>query len=250
MTAAPTPRIRVPVPPWGRALIAVVLVLEASGWATRVGHAPRWISHPLSMELPWSLPRMTVAAVFLVAAAAACVGVVRFPHRRAWWSTIAVVAALIAVVKGGGTVHRAALEAIDGYAHPVRALVVFGTTSVVGLCWLYWLSRDERRDRRRVLAWAALYASAAVGLSTISGAAESVLGHGSALVATAALAEEAAEGVAAVGFLLAVLLGVAPTLVLPADWRFRRPEDMESPTVSDLGLLGLSAVRPDPPGVR
>lgn len=227
-----------PVPGWAWRLGGLVVALEVLGWALRVGHAPRWLSRPLSMELPWSAPRLLIAAVFLAAAVAAGAGAVRLSGRRTWWSAVAAMAALIAVVKAGSTLHKAALEAVDGYAHPVRALLVFGTAAVLGLCWLYWLSRDERRDRRRVLAWAGLYAFAAVALSTVSAAVEGALGHGSAVVATAALVEEATEGVAAVGFLLAVLLGVAPRLVLPADWPFRRPEDAGSPVARDLSQPG------------
>lgn len=220
---------RPPVPRWAWRLGGVVVGLEIVGFLLRVLHAPRWISRPLSMELPFSAPRLLIAAVFVAVAVAALSGAARLRGRRTWWTAIAGVAALVALVKAGSVVHKVVLEAIDGYAHPVRTLLLSGSVAAAGIAWLWWLSRDDRRDRRRVLTWFALYAGASVGLSTVSGVVESALGHGHPLTAAAALVEESTEGIAAVGLLLAVLLGVAPKLVLPAGWSFRRQDDEGSP---------------------
>jgi hypothetical protein len=85
---------------------------------------------------------------------------------------------------------------------------------------LLLLSRSERRDRRRVIVVLAMYAGASVGLSAVSGAMPIA-----ALAAAATFVEETGEALAGVGFLLAVLAGVAPRLVLPAAWRLRRTAD-------------------------
>jgi hypothetical protein len=92
----------------------------------------------------------------------------------------------------------------------------------VGVLW--FLSRTERRDRRRVLGVLALYAVAAVGLSAISSVVSASDG-GSSWAATATFIEESGEALAGVAFLMAVLVGVAPRLVLPAEWALRREMD-------------------------
>ena len=58
----------------------------------------------------------------------------------------------------------------------------------------------------------ALYAGASVGLSAVSTVVPSGWG------ATATYLEESGEALAAVAFLMGVLVGVAPRLVLPAAW--------------------------------
>jgi hypothetical protein len=45
---------------------------------------------------------------------------------------------------------------------------------------------------------------------------------------TATFVEEAGEALAGVAFLMAVLVGVAPRLVLPASWALRRTADAEA----------------------
>ena len=45
------------------------------------------------------------------------------------------------------------------------------------------------------------------------------------LYITATFVEEAGEALAGVAFLVAVLVGVAPRLVLPPDWALRRADD-------------------------
>jgi hypothetical protein len=220
----------VPVPPWARWVAGLLVGAEVVGYLLRVLDAPRAISHPLSMELPWSLPRLLVATVFLMAAVAAGAGAVRLPRRRTWWTAIAALCALATAVKAGSTVHKALIGAIGGYAHPVRALAVTAAVAAVVLAGLYWLSREERRDRRRVLKWFAAYGFAAGGLTIPSALAEATWGHGSALTATFVLVEEGSEAVTALGVLVAVLVGVAPRLVFPADHPFRRADDVGGPT--------------------
>jgi hypothetical protein len=87
---------------------------------------------------------------------------------------------------------------------------------------LWFLSRGDRRDRRRVLGVLALYAFAAVGLSAVSGA----VPQNWAAVAT--YVEESGEALAGVAFLVAVVVGVAPRLVLPAEWVLRRELDAQT----------------------
>jgi hypothetical protein len=67
------------------------------------------------------------------------------------------------------------------------------------------------------------YAVAVVGLSAVSAWIGGVFGASSAAAAT--FVEEAGEGLAGVAFLLAVLVGVAPQLVLPRAWVLRRQAD-------------------------
>jgi cytochrome bd-type quinol oxidase subunit 2 len=223
--AATAARWRVPIPAWARFVAALLVGAELLGYGLRVLHAPSAISHPLSMELPFSLPRLLIATLFVLAAVAAATGAARLPRRRSWWTAVALLCALGAVVKGGSTVHKAVLEAVDGYAHPVRTLVGSAVVGAVVLAGLFWLSREERRDRRRVLRWLGAYGCAAGGLTVLSGMAEAVWGHGSALTATFVLVEESAEALTALGVLVAVLVGCAPRLVFAADRDLRRADD-------------------------
>jgi hypothetical protein len=124
-------------------------------------------------------------------------------------------------------VHVRALERLGVADDPVIATV--GSAAVVGvvLTLLWWLSRTERRDRRRVLTAFGVYAVASVGLSGVS----SLVGQTGAdefWRATATFVEESGEAGGAVAVLTAVLVGVAPRLVLPADWALRRRADAET----------------------
>jgi hypothetical protein len=220
-----TPRRAIPLPPLGIALAALAVALETSGFVSRLNGARGTTAQLLSMDAPFSLPRMFVAALFAAAAFAAVAGAGALPGRRAWWLAVGLVAGVIAAVKAGSTVHAEALtslsEAIGGSAAvAVSALVA---AVVVGALW--FLSRTERRDRRRVLSVLALYAVASVGLSAVSGAAGP---FGSQWVATATFIEESGEALAAVAFLMAVLAGVAPRVVLPAGWALRREVDAQT----------------------
>jgi hypothetical protein len=101
----------------------------------------------------------------------------------------------------------------------VRALLASALLAGAVLGWLGWLSRHERRDRRRVLSGLGLYAVAAVGLSSVSAVVGPPWGAGATFV------EESGEVLGAVAFLVAVLVGAAPRLVLPADRPLRRAAD-------------------------
>ena len=217
-TAAAPARRRVPVPRLALGLAALGLVLELTGWLTRVAGAPASIARPLAMDAPFSLARMYVTALFAAAALVAAAGAGRLPGRRTWWTSVAAIAGGIAVVKAAGTAHARFVAAVGG-GSSLQALAVSAALAggVVGGLW--WLSRHERRDRRRVLGCLGLYAGAAVGLSALSAAV------GPAWSATATLVEESGEALAGVGLLVAVLLGVAPRLVLPASWPLRRADD-------------------------
>jgi hypothetical protein len=230
LTASPVERAvrrrRIPVPPLAGGLLLAGVVLEAVGFVVRTsGHertAQLW-----SMDAPLAVPRMFVAALFALAALAAFAGAARGAGRRPWWVAVGVVALLIAEVKAGGTVHVRTVEALGLADQPLLAVVLSTVVAAVVLAAMWWLSRDERRDRRRVLIALGLYATAAVGLSGVT----SLLGTGGAgpyWMAASTFVEEAGEAAGAVAVLTAVLVGVAPRLVLPADWLLRRRADAET----------------------
>jgi hypothetical protein len=178
------------------------------------------------MDAAYSVPRTFVAVLFAVAAIAAVAGASRLPGRRGWWLGVGLVAGLIATVKAGSTVHVNVMDALTDAFGSVGALMVSATAAVAVIGALWFLSRTERRDRRRVLGVLGLYAGASVGLSAVSSVAASTF---SANVATAATyLEESGEALAGVAFLMAVLIGVAPRLVLPAEWAVRRAADAQT----------------------
>jgi hypothetical protein len=226
-------RRRIPVPPLAVGLLLTGVVLEAVGFVVRTsGHertARLW-----SMDAPLAIPRMYVTALFLVAALAAVAGAVRGTGRRPWWTAVAGVTLLIAEVKGGGTVHTEVLAQLGFRGHPLLATVA--STVVVGvvLAGLWWLSRTEQRDRRRMLIALGLYAAAAVGLSGVTSLIAAA-GGSAYWTAAATFVEETGEAFGAVAVLVAVLVGVAPRLVLPASWLLRRQADAE--TVDAPGAL-------------
>jgi hypothetical protein len=80
-----------------------------------------------------------------------------------------------------------------------------------------------------VLGTLGLYAVAAVGLSAVSGFVGAHSGS-FALTAAATYVEESGEALSGVAFFLAVLVGVAPRLVLPAAWPLRREDDAHTLT--------------------
>ena len=213
-------RRAVPVPPIGIALAALAVVLETAGYVTRLRGERGSLAQLVSMDAPLSLPRMFVTTMFAVAALAAVVAGGRIPGRRTWWTSVGVIAALIATVKGGGTVHVRAMSALRSAVGGTGALLVSVGLAAAVIGFLGFLSRAEQRDRRRVLGVLSLYAVASVGLSAVSSAAS-----GSFWTAAATYLEESGEALTAVAFLLAVLVGVAPRLVLPADWVLRRTAD-------------------------
>jgi len=230
LTAAPAERAvrrrRIPVPPVAAALLFTGVVLEAVGFVVRTsGHertAQLW-----SMDAPLAVPRMYVAALFALAALAAFAGALRGTGRRPWWVAVGVVALLIAEVKAGGTVHVRTLAALGLSSRPLLATTLSAALAGLVLAALWWLSRDEQRDRRRMLIAIGLYATAAVGLSGVT----SLIGKGGASpywMAASTFVEETGEAFGAVAVLTAVLVGVAPRLVLPAAWLLRRRADAET----------------------
>lgn len=228
--AAPAPVVRVrrrsiPLPPIGIALVGFALALELGGYFTRLSGASGPAAQLWSMDAPLSLPRMYVAALFGAAAVVALAAAGRLPERRAWWTAVGLVAAGIAVVKAGSTVHADAFHSLRDALSMGGAVAVsvLAAGVVIGALWLF--SRTERRDRLRVLSALALYAGASVGLSAVSSAVAGSYGGGSRWTAGATFLEETGEALGGVVFLIAVLAGVAPRLVLPATWPLRRTAD-------------------------
>jgi hypothetical protein len=219
-------RRAIPLPPIGIALAATAVALETSGYLLRLNGVTGRSAQLLSMDAPFALPRMFVALLFAAGALAAVAAAANIPGRRTWWLAIALVGSGIAAVKAGGTVHADAMRVLaDGLGSRAAVVVsVLVATAVVGALW--FLSRNERRDRRRVLGTLAGYAAASVGLSALSGSVPV------AWYVTATFVEESGEALAGVAFLIAVLVGVAPRLVLPAAWPLRRTADAHTLEVS------------------
>lgn len=238
-TEAPARRVRrraIPLPPVGIALVAVAVALETAGYLSRLtgdtgGSAQLW-----SMDAPYSLPRVFVATVFAAAAATAFAGAAANPGRRTWWLSIGAVAAAVSLVKFGATVHADALRTLEGAIGAGPTILASAAVVAVVISGLWLLSRTERRDRRRLLGVLALYATAAVGLSALSSVVHGAYGSASSMAATSTYLEESGEALAGVAFLVAVLVGVAPRLVLPAEWSLRRQADAHG--------LELPEVRP------
>jgi hypothetical protein len=128
-------------------------------------------------------------------------------------------------VKAGNTVHSDALAALSDALGTGGALLagLALAAAVGGGLWI--LSRNERRDRRRVLGVLGFYVGASVGLSAVFAAVAGSAGGAGTWAATAIFLKESGEALAGVAFLLAVLAGVAPRLVLPATWPLRRSAD-------------------------
>ena len=212
----------IPLSPLGIGLIVVALGLETAGFLGRLTGSRSVV---LSMDAPFSVPRLFVALLFAAAAAAAVAGAGSLPGRRTWWLAVALVGGGIAAVKAGSTVHADALHSLSDRVGAPAAVIASAAlaTAVVGVLW--FLSRSERRDRRRLLSALASYAAASVGLSALSSVVAGAYGGASSWAAGATFLEESGEALAAVAFLLAVLAGVAPRLVLPATWPMRRTAD-------------------------
>lgn len=236
-------RRRIPVPLIAVPLAGLGVTLEAVGFVLRSAGLDEGLARHWSMDDPQAVPRMFVTGLFVAAAVFSFLGGSRAPGRRAWWVGVGLVAAVVAQVKGGGTVHVEVLDALGVGGRPGLAALGSAAVAAVVLAVLWWLSRSEVRDRRRVLGAFALYAVASVGLSAVS----SVAGQsrGAAWAAVATFVEESGEVVGAVAVLMAVLVGVAPRLVLPADWPLRRTEDAS--TVDAPGQLPVWTPSPDRP---
>jgi hypothetical protein len=220
---APVRRRTVPLPPIGIALAALAIALMTVGYGFRLTGATGQIATAFSLDAPFSLPRLYVAAVFAAAALAAIAGAGSNPGRRTWWIAVGGVAAGIAVVKAGRNVHDDALDSLEEAAGTRAAILLSAAAAAAVVAALWFLSRHERRDRRRVLSVLSLYAGASVGLSALSSAVSSTT-----WAPTARYLEESGEALAGVAFLLAVLVGVAPRLVLPGAWALRRAVDVHT----------------------
>jgi hypothetical protein len=233
--AAPSRRRGIPLPPIGVGLAALAVTLMTIGYVTELAGVRGEPARLLSMDGPYSLPRMFVALVFAAAALVAVAGAGALPGRRSWWLAVGLVGAGIATVKAGSTVHTETLAGLADAVGDTTALMLSASAAALVLAVLWFLSRTERRDRRRVLGVLALYAVAVVGLSAVSGAVPS------SLSATATFLKESGEALAGVAFLMAVLVGVAPQLVLPADWALRRTADAEQADALGVPAPGRTA---------
>ena len=231
---APVRRRAIPLPPIGIALAAVAVALETSGYVLRLNGATGRTAELLSMDAPFALPRLFVALLFAAGALAAVAAAGSIPGRRTWWLAVALVGGGIAAVKAGGTVHSDAMSALTDALGARTAVLVSAVAAVAVVAALWFLSRTERRDRRRVLGTLAGYGVASVGLSALSGSVSS------GWYVTATFLEESGEALAGVAFRIAVLVGVAPRLVLPAAWPLRRTADSHSLEVPT-GLPGRTA---------
>ncbi len=221
-----TRRRAVPLPPVGIALAALAVALETVGFVVRLRGDSGPVARALSMDAPYSVPRTFVAVLFAVAALAAVAGASRLPGRRVWWLGVGLVAGLIATVKAGSTVHVNAMHTLTRALGDAGALAVSAAAAATVIGALWFLSRTERRDRRRVLGVLGLYAAASIGLSAVSTVATNSFTANAAAAAT--YLEESGEALAGVAFLVAVLVGVAPRLVLPAGWALRRTADAQT----------------------
>jgi hypothetical protein len=230
----------IPLPPLGIALIVIALGLETAGFLGRLTGARGGSAQLLSMDAPFSLPRMFVALLFAAGAAAAVAGAGSIPGRRTWWLAVGFVGGAIAGIKAGGTVHADALGALVAVVGSSAAVLISAVVAAAVVGTLWFLSRTERRDRRRVLSVLGIYAAASVGLSALSSVVARAYGGASSWAAGATFLEESGEALAAVTFLLAVLAGVAPRLVLPATWPLRRSADAHALDVPEL-LPGRTA---------
>jgi hypothetical protein len=216
---APVRRRAIPLPPIGIALAALAVALETVGYVLRLDGATGRAAQLFSMDAPFALPRMFVALLFAAGAAAAVAAAGSLPGRRTWWLAVALVGGGIAAVKTGGTVHADAMRTVTDALGARAAVLASVVAAVAVVAALWFLSRTERRDRRRVLGTLAGYAVASVGLSALSASVPS------SWYVTATFVEESGEALAGVAFLIAVLVGVAPRLVLPATWPLRRTAD-------------------------
>ncbi len=221
----------VPLPRVGVGLILVVLALEATGYITRLVGWRGVLADVLSMDGAFSLPRLVVAGLFAVSAVAAGAGAARQPGRRPWWLAVALVGTGTAVVKAGSTLHVEDLGTTSAVLGAAVALLLSGVLAGAVVGGLWFLSRHERRDRRRVLSALTLYAVASVGLAALSSAVAAVYGTASGWAAAATFVEESGEALGGVAFLVAVLVGVAPRRMLPPSWPLRRRADAPTSVV-------------------
>jgi hypothetical protein len=227
-------RRSVPLPPVGVGLAAAAVALMLTGFALRLSGTTGGPAQLMSMDAPLSLPRLFVVGMFAAAAFVAVAGAARNPGRRTWWLAVGLIAAGIASVKVGGEVHYHGMAMLASRVGEPAAVALSAAVAIGVVGALFFLSRTERRDRRRVLGALSGYALASVGLSALSNVVSP------SLEVTAIFLEESGEALAGVALLMAVLIGVAPRLVLPADWALRRTADAMSLETADV-LPGRAA---------
>src|SRR3954470_14777937 len=133
-------RRSIPVPPIGILLFAIAVTLETVGYILRLTGVGGASAQVLSMDAPFSVPRMFVAAVFAAAALAAVAGAGSLPGRRTWWLAVGLVGGVIAAVKAGSTVHAEALEALSQAIGGSAAVAVSGAVAAVVVGALWFLS--------------------------------------------------------------------------------------------------------------
>jgi len=242
--AAARPRTRrraLPLPPVAIGLLAATLGVQTVGLVLQSRGATGTTAELLALSGPTSLPRLLVASLLAVAAGMALAGAARLRERRAWWSGFALVAGTMAAAKFSNPTHVIDYARLSHVVGPSGAalLAVLAVAVVTGGLWL--ASRSDQRDRRRVLGALGLYAAAALG---IAGASTLVGGQGRWALALMYV-EEAGQAVGSVALLVAVLAGVAPRLVLPAEWALRRAADAHTLEVTD-PLAGRAGVRDAP----
>jgi hypothetical protein len=230
--AAARPRIRrraLPLPRLAIGLLAATVGVQTVGLVLQSTGATGTAAELLALSGPASLPRLLVASLLAVAAGMALAGAARLRERRAWWSGVALVAGMIAAVKFSNPTSVVDYERLSSAVGPTGAalLGVLAVAVVAGGLWL--TSRSDRRDRRRVLGALGLYAAAALGMA---GASTLVGGQRQGALALTYV-EEAGQAVGSVALLVAVLAGVAPRLVLPAEWALRRAADAHTLEVAD-----------------
>lgn len=230
-------RLQIPLPPFAVALVAVAVVLQTVGYVLGLTRASGQVAQLLSMDAPFSVPRMYVAALFGAAALAAVAGAGTMPGRRTWWLAVGTVAGIVCAIKAGSTLHATAVTELSAAVTMTGAVLISALVAGAVVAGLWFLSRDDERDRRRVLSALALYAAASVGLSAVSNALAGAYGSAAGWTLAATYLEETGEALAAVTMLVAVLAGVAPRVVLPAAWALRRTADEHTLQVPEASPL-------------
>lgn len=233
--ARPARRVRLPLPPFAIGLVAVAVALETVGYLLGLTGARGQVAQLLSMDAPFSVPRMYVAALFGAAALAAVAGAGTMPGRRVWWTAVGVVAGVVCAVKAGSTVHATAVTELSAAVTLPGTVLISAALAAAVVGGLWWLSRNDRRDRRRILGALALYALASVGMSAAASALAGAYGPVAGWTLALTYLEETGEALAAVTMLVAVLAGVAPRVVLPAGWTLRRADDEHALEIAEPG---------------
>jgi hypothetical protein len=151
----------------------------------------------LDIDALGSVPRLLVTSLLVVVALCCWWAVLRAGRHGAgiWWATLGLGATVLAVAKA--TSLHSVLEArLPG------AQLLFVVVSLAGLAVAVVSGRWVRRGTRvAVVTWLALYAVASVGLGAVSVV---LAGAGTLPADLASWVEETAEGLAAVGLLVAV----------------------------------------------